>query len=456
LSTLNSSLGIEKIREILKRRECKIHFVGILGAGMMPLAKLLHKSGVAVSGTDREWKDCREELVRCGISVTPYHTAQGLSCVSAVVYSLAIAIDAPEIQYATAHNIPLISRAELLGALMTDYKTRIGVSGSHGKSTTTAIIAHILSEEKPTVVSGANLVSGSNFEEGMGDLFIYEACEYKDSFLLTAPTVSVLLGVELDHTDYFKSQEDIERSFSAFADKSALSVLNIDDPGVKRIIKNLSSELITYGTAADATYRFERCAKGESGFCVYCNNSPLAYIKPRAIGNYMPQNMTAAIAVCHSLGVDIETIKERLQSFPGIKRRLELLGRIGEREVYYDYAHHPTEIVAAISTVRDLHGKCTVVFRSHTYSRTQSFWAGFVSALSLADYVVLVDVYAAREEEAGQKDACQMAREIGEKAKYMDACEVFPYIKNNTEGAVMLMGAGNIDGIKKDFERNIE
>jgi len=456
MSMFNSSCGKEKIEEIFKNGDVKLFFVGILGAGMAPLAELLHYLGFKIVGSDRVWNSTAGYLSRLGIKILPQNSLATLEGVSAVVYSLAIDERAREIVLARRRGIPLISRAELLGWIADKYKRRVGVAGSHGKSSTVAIAERIFSasEVEPTVVSGATLSVGeSALRKGAEDLFLFEACEYKDSFLCTSPTVAVITGIELDHTDYFKDIEQLKKSFARFASSAERAVINLDCPTARKLAESLGEKALTYGIAEEADYKYEVHSMDADGisFSVRLRDGECLKFKTRAIGSFVVKNATAAVAVADVLGLPHSAIINAVNEYSGISRRLERLSTDCEREVFYDYAHHPTEIREAINSIKSIYGKCTVVFRPHTYSRTASLWNEFVSALGEAEHICLVDIYAARENALQGISSEELAKAIGEKAIYLRAEEVYPYVMKKTSGPVILMGAGEIEIIKKDF-----
>lgn len=460
MSISNSSYGKDKIRELLDGGG-RLHFVGISGAGMAPLAELCLFRGHAVSGSDLNQNEAYLRLSSLGARLSKIHSAEAVGDAAAVVYSLAVSEDNEEIAYARERGIPLISRAELLGAISGGYSKSVGISGTHGKSTTVAMTSEIFSSGglSPTVVSGATLPSGESLRTGAEDLFIYEACEYRDSFLLTEPSVSVILNVELDHTDYFHSEAELEESFLEFARSARdLALVNTDGEIGRRIFERLDGKKLSFGSTKDADFRYKILSfgGGRVDFSLYFKCRSLGEYSINTIGRHLCEDAVAAIAVSYLIGVNPNTAREALLRYSGIARRLESLGRVLGREIIYDYAHHPSELSAVISSVKENLGKCTVIFRPHTYSRTEALWDGFVAALREADFVVLTDVFAAREREIPGVNSSELARAIGRRAVSLSSGEVVDYVLRRTSGTILLMGAGEVEDIKRELLKRKE
>lgn len=460
----NSGVGTEKFSfEKIRRISCdpsaRVHFIGIGGISMYSLARITLLHGSSVSGSDREYGERVESLFLLGASVLIGHRAENVRGASLVVYTHAIAPDNPELLEAKRLEIPTVSRAEYLGAMMLGYRKRIGVSGSHGKSTTVAMLDLIFSHAgiAPTVFSGADLPCGEPIRLGANDLMIYEACEYKDSFLKFLPTVSLGLNLELDHTDYFKSIEDLKESFTkALSKATEFSVVSGDDVNLASIIKKLKTRVVTFGFGEGNDYRYFITSFKERGFVFSLSKfgSEVGRFDINIPGAYNVHNAAAAITVALEYGIDVHTVGEAIALYGGISRRLELIGSRFGRPVYYDYAHHPTEISAAINALKSLAKEpLTVIFRPHTFSRTSAFWQELCSSLSLADYVILTDIYPAREEPIDGISSERLAYEIGGNARYCGDDDVVRYLDQNTNGTIVLMGAGELESIKKEILR---
>ena len=357
---------------------------------------------------------------------------------------------------------------------MYPYLVRISVSGSHGKSTTTALIEHILSTDSRlhTAVSGATLASGETFIDGGGDIFLAEACEYKDSFLSLCPTHQLISSVELDHTDYFTSIDHIRSSFLRAAEAADTVIINADDPVASGIAEELrsradgakthtpphyplengrkaSKNILTYGKSPGADYRLHRLERrGEyTAFTLTYKGRSLELFTP-LIGEYNLYNLSAAVTIADTLGVGEDSIRRAVFSFRGIERRASLIGRISTTPIYYDYAHHPTEIGALIGALKERHGTVTVIFRPHTYSRTASLWDEFARVLSMADTVILLDIFAAREAPMDRVSSERLAECIPGAIYCASAEDAAVIATRERVGAIALVGAGDVEAVR--------
>lgn len=455
VSARDRKMPREKVWRIIRSDKTRIHFIGAFGASVRSLIKLTRAYGTNVSGSDRDMNaKAYEELTSLGADIHVGHAKENVEGVSLVVYSHAIHEDNPELIRARELEIPAISRAEYLGVLMSDYSSRIGVSGTHGKSTTTAILDAIFSKStiSPTVLSGSTLPSGSEMRLGERSLMIYEACEYKDSFLQFSPSIAIALNLELDHTDYFKDISELRESFRrAMSHASRCAIVNYDDENLNKIIPGIKSRVVTFGQRVLADYRYSVTGFLPLGyeFDILKHGSKIGSFKLSVPGIYNVVNATAAIVAALEYGIDINIIKEAVESFGGLPRRLEHVGDFGGRVVYYDYAHHPTEIASVINTVKMLtHDRVTVIFKPHTYSRTKSLWEDFRRALMLADRVVLGDIYPAREEPIEGISSSRLAFEIGDSAIYCADSQIVDVVNTETVGAIIVMGAADMEHIK--------
>ena len=452
MSLYNSHVGCEKLRKIIARDGVKIHFIGICGSGMLPLARLMHSRGAMISGTDASvpTEGIQELAVIAPLS----------SCDADIaVYSLAIGDRHPDVVYAREAGIPLVSRAELLGAVAEGYRRTIAVAGTHGKSTTTAMIHSILlaAGVAPTTVCGAKLPSGESLFIGNDDLILIEACEYKDSFLHIDPSLAAITNVELDHVDYFDSEERLVESFSRFARSASCGTVVWDDGGAAaRIARECGGVLVGFGDGCD--YRVADVLLRDDGasFSLMIADRTVARLKLRVYGMHNVANAALAAVVGMLYGVCREDVERGLASFCGIERRCELIGYIGKRAVIYDYAHHPTEMRCTLETLNARFGSVTCIFRPHTYTRTAAFFDGFVEALSIADRSVLLDIFPAREKPIPGITSEKMAKAVGDRCVHLDFADVVNYCLQNTSGAIALMGAGNVDSIKAELDRLID
>ncbi len=460
MAKIDKRVSYDKIRKICSTPNARVHFVGIGGVSMYGLARLSLSTGLAVSGSDREESEHTRDLRERGVKVNIGHDGAAVTGAELVVYSHAITDTNPELLCARQLGIPTVSRAEYMGALMERYKTRIGVSGSHGKSTTVAILDSIfsLALTEPTVISGAQLSGGDSVVLGSDSVFIYEACEYRDSFLDFRPTVALATNLELDHTDYFKSEEAIAESFRrALSLATRFAVINCDDEQLEKIKNHITARVVSFGSGENADYRYLISSFCERGFVFSLSKfgNDIGSFTLNIPGVFNVTNAVGAIVVALEFGIDTEIIRRAVAAFCGIPRRLEMVGGRRGRPVFYDYAHHPTEIAASINTVRSITGgDVTVVFKPHTYSRTKSLWEQFRLALSLADRVILTDIYPARELPIPGVSSLRLAREIGSFATFCPDREVARTVDLSGDGAIILMGAGDMENIKNDVLKN--
>ena len=445
----------EEILGILQNKDAKIHFVGVGGVGMYSLCLLSHTLGYAVSGSDREDTALCSELRENGCRIEIGHNVSAVIGSSLVVYTLAVEENDPEILYAEGEGIPTVSRAEYLGALMTLYKERIGVSGTHGKSTTVAMIHSIFDRagKQPTTILGARSHGGSPLTVGERDYLIYESCEYKDSFLRFSPTVALFTNLEYDHVDYFKSFEALSDSFFRAMSSAPLAIVNADDPALRPLLLKLKRRSVTFGerTGADIRADINMRECGKYSLDIFHTGGHFT-VNLDIPGRHNAKNALAASSVALTYGISYTEIKEALEAFSGIERRLEVIGERGGAKIYYDYAHHPTEIECAIKAVREMtSGRICVVFKPHTYSRTARFLSEFARALSLADDVILCDISGIREEAIKGVSSARIARLIGTRAICLDDSTVVSKIDEIAADAVIIMGAANLDGVRRDI-----
>ena len=426
-----------------------LHFCGVRGVSMSSLAEFLAQKGHKVSGSDR---DSGEPIPGVIIPRDKYGCVAGAD---ALVYSLAIDYDDGERDYARRCGVAEYSRPELLGALMKRYKSRIGISGTHGKSTTVAMASQLFSCAglDPTVFSGAVLPSGKSFIHGGEEYFIYEACEYKRAFLHFSPDCAIITNIELDHTDCYSDLEALTDAFIESARGAGRVIISADYPATRRVIDSAVHRVISFGKSPDAhlSYRMLAHSRVGSEFAVSYRNSDLGCFHLGVMGEHNISNAMAVIALALEYGIDLSTLRFALADFRGIARRLEYLGSIGGSDVYYDYAHHPTEIASAISALKSSYGSVGVIFRPHTYTRTRDLWHGFSKELSRADFAVVCDVYGAREEEIAGITSAALAASVA-RGVALDGREAADYALSHECGAIVLMGAGDMSDIKKIME----
>lgn len=385
-----------------------IHFIGIGGISMSTLAAIAAREGNLVTGSDRAPSELTETLEKeYGIKIFYPQAAENSAGADLVVYTAAISDDNPELAAARAAGIKCVQRSVYLGQIMKDYPVRIGVSGTHGKSSTTGMLSSIftVAGRDPTVACGAILPEfGRAYRIGEGEQFIYEACEYKDSFLDFYPSISVILNIEMDHVDYFHTMEQMLSSYVRSAKDAGAVVLNWDDGNVRAVGARLSGAwtVKTGLDREDVDYSAKNVTveRGFASFDLMKESEKLARITLHVPGRHHIRNALCAAAAAHICGLSGEEIAEGLGAFRGIARRFEYKGEYGGCRVFDDYAHHPTEIEATLKTAREMLGegeRLVCVFQPHTYSRTAGLFEQFVPALSVADKLYLAPIYAARE-----------------------------------------------------------
>ena len=432
---------------------------------MSSLAHVSLVGGMKVGGSDRVCSHLTERLEREGVEIFYSHNEKNLDGYEALVYTVAISEDNPEYVRAMREGIPCISRADYMGYLMTAYKRRIGVSGMHGKSTCTSMCASVLigADTDPTVLSGAELsMMGGAYRVGeRKDHFLFEACEYMDSFLDFNPNIAVVLNIEMDHVDYFKSMEHIRRSYRSFASitgKSGCVVPNADDEEVRAALSGIEPRVVSFGIESpDADVRAENieCKKGRYSFDIIAKGDTVCRAQLSVSGYHNIYNALATAAVALECGLGGEQIKSGLKAFTGAARRMEYKGECGGAEIYDDYAHHPTEIRATLEGAKGMlgeGGRLWCVFQSHTYSRTAALLGEFAESLSLADKVLICDIYAAREENIYGVTPEKLAELIDGARAVHGFDEPAQILKSELrEGDVaIIMGAGDV---WKIFER---
>jgi UDP-N-acetylmuramate--alanine ligase len=457
MSLPNTHIGPEGIGDLLRGRK-KLFFAGIGGVSMNSLASVSRLRGYEVSGYDRTPSEITARLERSGITVYYDAAADHVKDADALVYTVAMPETNPEYAWAKEHGIPLISRADYLGWLMTGYGVRIGASGTHGKSTTTGMLCRILTTAgvDPTVLNGAPLLqTGAVDRIGGHDFFAFEACEYMDSFLDFNPTVAVVLNVEMDHVDYFGSMAQIRRSFANFASipgPGGTVIANWDDENVRLAVGNCPGNLVRFSTAGHREAEWQSAdidiSRGLPSFTVLKDGNALARIDLDVPGRHNVSNALAAFICAYCAGIPADEAAVSLSAFTGVARRMQFRGKLNGADVYEDYAHHPTEISATLTGVRDMgYDRVVCAFQPHTYSRTAGLFDDFAAALRLADEVYLCDIYAARERETFGVSSEKLARAVGDRAVYCGSFESTAESLRQTAGertAVVVMGAGDI------------
>ncbi|MBQ0102231.1 MAG: UDP-N-acetylmuramate--L-alanine ligase [Firmicutes bacterium] len=450
---MNNYYSAEQIEKIVAGAK-KIHFIGIGGISMCSLAMITARHGVKVSGSDRTESEIADRMQKLGIEISYEHTAQTVAGAAVVVYRAAIHDDNPELAEARRQGIPTLIRAEYLGWLMLKYGVRIGVAGSHGKSSVTGMIASAcMADGDPTVLCGAEVsMLDGTYRLGSDARFVFEACEYCDSFLSFYPTLSVITNVEYDHPDYFTDMDMLRNSFLKYAMIGEKAVFNADDPESVALMNRYGKKAVTYGIENDADYSAKNIVIDglTSSFTLVCGGEEKGKISLRVPGLLNVKNALCACAAAMTEGISFENVKRGLESFGGIKRRFEHLGKTAKgADVYDDYAHHPTELKATISTaVEALKGsgkRLVTLFQPHTYSRTAALYGDFVEAFGDVDLALFSDIYAAREENVYGVSSKGLAESVG--GVYSGSIsESAEYIKENCgeNDVVLILGAGDI------------
>ncbi len=387
----------------------KIHFIGIGGIGMSGIAEVLCNLEFEVSGSDARKSKNTDRLEALGIRIAEGHNAQNVQDADVVVYSSAVKEDNPEILDAKRRSIPVIPRAEMLAELMTLKPYAVAVSGTHGKTSTTSMIATLLSDagfDPTTVVGGVVDTLGSNAKLGASDWFVTEADESDRSFLMLYPTIAVVTNIDKEHMESYKGMDDVVQCFTDFVNKVPFygaAIICLDDPNVQLIIPKIKRRRVTYGLTAQADISASDIRYNDtfgSTFTVSRGSELLGELKLPVPGTHNVYNALAATAVALELDIPFETIARAFAGFKNADRRFQLKGEVNGVMVVDDYGHHPTEIVATLSAAKNSGGgrRTVVVFQPHRYSRTKELMDDFVVAFNNADVLMILDIYAASEQ----------------------------------------------------------
>ena len=455
-------------------KPCHAHFIGIGGTSMSGLARLLHEEGFTVTGSDTVPSKYCDNLRKQGIPVYPEHSEENMKNnpdIAFVVYTAAIFKDNPEYTYALSHDIPVLSRAQFLGQLMDNYKYGVAVAGTHGKTTTTAMVSHILMKagKDPSITIGGDLdLIGGNIRIGHSDYFVAEACEYTNSYHEMNPWVSIILNIDADHLDFFHNLENIVLSFCEFGRKvkeGGVLVVNGDMPYVDRVREAVADKdirVVTFGLGADCDYRAENVhldAAVHPSYTLIRNGEELGEIVLSVTGEHHVWNSLSAVAAADALGIGLSDIQEGLRNCPSAKRRFEYKGVTSKGvTIIDDYGHHPLECEVTIRAAREVldhrkpeeRGELWVAFQSHTHSRTKDHLDEFAAALALADHSLVADIRDDREADDGTvsaKDIVDRVIALGSKSEYLrdfDTIEkyILEHCKNND--LLITLGSGPI------------
>lgn len=449
--------------DIIRDKNLKVHFIGIGGISMSGLAETLLHYGYRVSGSDFRPSRIIDRLIAKGAQVFIGHDPDNVLDADLVVFTAAVKKDNPELIKAKELNIPAIDRAEFLGQLMKQYKYGIAISGTHGKTTTTSLLAVIMNNANldPTVMVGGEVDAiGGNVRPGKSPFFVTEACEYVESFLKLYPYIGIVLNVDADHLDYYTGIDHIIESFSKFINlipNDGYLIISSDDKNALKAAASAKSNIITFGLKENADWTAKNISydgKGCARFDAYYKGSLYSTFKLNIPGEHNISNALSAIACAKIFDISIDVIKESFLEFHGTHRRFEIMGSFNDVTVIDDYAHHPTEIKATLSAAKNYpHKKLWCVFQPHTYSRTIKLLEEFSHAFHDTDELIITDIYAAREKDSGEISSAILTERIkvnGVSAKYISSFDdITQYIKKHSSPGdmVITMGAGDVDRI---------
>ncbi|CAK7028366.1 MAG: UDP-N-acetylmuramate--L-alanine ligase [Peptostreptococcus russellii] len=441
-----------------------VHFIGIGGINMSALAEICINKGYKVTGSDMQESHLVNHLRDLGATVHIGQRKENISDdINLVVYTAAISNDNEEFQEAKKKNILMINRAAFLGQIMREYKNSIAVAGTHGKTSTTSMLSTIFdyAETDPTILVGGNLSTiGGNVRIGNSEHFITEACEYVDSFLNFNPLISIVLNIEEDHLDYFSGIEEIKASFNKFGKllpEEGYFIVNGDNENANDIMYEVEANIIKFGQRADNDAIISEIKYDNDGYAMFnlkYKGINLGSFDLSVYGLHNVYNATAAILAAIVSGLEVDTIKKAIKTYTGVGRRFEKKGNYNGALIIDDYAHHPTEVKAALAAAKTLKkNKLWVVFQPHTYSRTRALLDEFAEAFYAADKVIITDIYAAREKDPGDISSKNLVEKLYQNnvdAMYMPTFEeISEFLKENLEEEDLLLtcGAGPVNKV---------
>lgn len=433
----------------------RIHFIGIGGSGMCPMAQILKSRGFEITGSDIYESDTLIRIKNMGINVFMGHKASNLNGSELVVYTAAVKADNPELVEADRLGIPAIERSVMLGMLSRYYSNSIAIAGTHGKTSTTAMLTQIMVTGKadPSAIIGGYLpfIKG-NSRIGKSQTIICEACEYVDSFLQLNPSISVILNVDADHLDYFKTFDRLKKSFHKFAEQTNKAIIvNGDDKNSLECLENIENkEIITFGCSKECDYRacnIEKYTNAFYKFTIEYHGNPICNIKLKVPGLHNVMNALAAATAAHYSGIDSKDIELGLSEFSGVHRRFEILGIKNDITVADDFAHHPTELEATLTCAMNMgFSKVWAVFQPHTYSRTAMLFDDFVKVLSIPDKLVMSEILAVRESNTYNIYTKDLADKIPGSVWFNTFDEITNYVVENAKSGdlILTLGGGNV------------
>ena len=438
-----------EIIEHYLRPGCHIHLVGIGGVSMRPLGLVLKGMNMKVTGSDMTASASTEELISQGIPVTIGHQAENIRGADCIIRTAAAHNDNPEIAAARAAGIPVFERAQAWGQIMKSYKNAVCISGTHGKTTATSMMTHVLMEAKtdPTVMIGGYLpLLHAGHRVGHGDTIVLESCEYCDSFLNFFPTLAVVLNVEADHLDYFKDLADVQKSFHKFAELATFGVIaNGDDEHTVQAMEGI--DYISFGLKEGNRVTAANMCPDWRHFDVICDGQFYCHLDMGVLGRHNALNGLAVAGAAWMLGIPGDAVSRGLEAFHGAGRRMEHKGTFNGADIYDDYAHHPDELAATIEAVRSLGDRRVVfAFQPHTYTRTHALFDEFVRELRKVDVLVLAEIYAARERNTIGISSRDLAEQIPGSHYCGSLPEVTEWLRKNIQPGdiVLTVGAGDI------------
>jgi UDP-N-acetylmuramate--alanine ligase len=457
-------LALPHIKDFLNKR---IHMIGIGGSSMSGLARMLHDKGYALTGSDNLETYATKSLRGMGIPVVIGHGEQNVRHADLVIYTVAISEDNVERVEARRLNIPQIERAVLLGQLMDGYPTAIGVCGTHGKTTTTSMIAQILLavESDPSIHIGGSLdIIEGNVRSGKGDIFLTEACEFNLSFLQLKPKIAVITNIDEDHLDFFRDLDDIQSAFGAFlalVPPDGFAIGNGDDKRIVKTFTTLRCHTVTFGLGDACDVRAEHIALDEFGrgsFDVSCRKTMLGHVSLQVAGIFNVYNALAAAACAYAQDFDMAVACEALSLFKGARRRFELTGVVDGVKLYHDYGHNPVEMRNTLAIAKlQPHNRLWAVMQPHTYSRVKRMLKQYFTCTQAADITLVTDIYAAREKDPGDIRAEQIVdgmRSFGIEAVHTPTFnDTETYLRAHWQlgDLVLTMGCGNINQLNEQI-----
>lgn len=442
-----------EISELLKKVK-RIHFIGIGGSGMCPLAEILHSQGYELSGSDNNESDTLTRIKNLGIPVAMGQRAENIEGAEMIVYTAALLKDNPELVAAKNSGIPTFERAEMLGAITDMFSNCLCVCGTHGKTTVSSMLTQILLEtgKDPSAVIGGKLpLINSNGRVGKTDNMVCEACEFVDTFLKLYPDVAVILNIDEDHLDYFKTLENIIKSFRKFAEMSTKALIfNGDDTNTLKAVEGIDNkDRITFGIKDTNDYYAENIVieHAFAHFDLYYRHEKLGEVKLNVPGYHNVYNALAAVATAVYNGVDAKDAIEALQHFGGAGRRFEKLGTYNGIDIADDYAHHPAELKVTLEAAMEMgYNRVWAVFQPFTYSRTSLLMDDFADVLKIPDRCVMTEIMGSREVNTYNVYTSQLAEKIPGSVWFNTFEEVAQYVFENAESGdlVITLGCGDI------------